>query len=165
MPPIWLRASHHAVEIAVAIILIAVSAFLLYESYRLGPGWGPQGPQAGFFPFYLTALMILGSAGVLYTTFRQPDRRPFFEASQEVVDLLKVGIPIAVAVFAIRWLGIYATAGLYLAFFMAWYGRFRWYQALAGGILLPVIMFLILQRGFALPMPMSMFYRQGILPF
>jgi ABC-type cobalamin transport system permease subunit len=91
--------------------------------------------------------------------------RPYLEVSQEVEDLLKVGIPIVVVVALIRWLGLYLSAGLYIAFFMAWYGKFRWYQAIAGGVLLPVIMWLTLREGFNISMPMSMFYKSNILPF
>jgi putative tricarboxylic transport membrane protein len=165
MASLVLRLTQNAVEIAVALLLLAMGAVIFNEAMRLGPGWGEQGPQAGFFPFVLTVAMTIGALVVLLQALFAPNRRPIFEVSQEIVDLLKVGIPVAVAVFAIRWLGIYITAGVYLAFFMAWYGKFRWWQALAGGILLPVIMFIILQRGFALPMPMSVFYRQGTLPF
>jgi len=164
--PVWLRTTHRAVELGAVICLLLLSVVLLSESIELGPGWGDSGPQPGFFPFLLTVLMILGALGVLCANvYWKPDLRPFFEVSQEVTDLLRVGIPIVVAVVLVRWLGIYAGSGLYLAFFMAWYGGFRWYQALAGGILLPVIMWLALREGFNIPMPMSMFYRSGILPF
>lgn len=166
MSPIWLRMSIRAVELGIAICLLLLSALLVWESLRLGPGWGPSGPEPGFFPFSLTILMILGVLGVLYiNVHRQPNQEPFFKASEEVEDLLKVGVPIAIAVFAIRWLGIYVTAGLYLALFMAWYGKFRWYQALAGGIILPVVMWLVLREGFNIAMPMSALYKQNILPF
>jgi putative tricarboxylic transport membrane protein len=165
MASILLRMTHRAVEIGTAITLLALGAMILNEALRLGPGWGEQGPQPGFFPFVLTIMLIIGSLGVLYVNaYRHPDMRPFFEVSQEIVDLLKVGVPVAVAVFVIRWAGIYITAGVYLAFFMAWYGKFRWWQALAGGLLLPFILWLVLTRGFAIPMPMSMFYRTGQLP-
>jgi putative tricarboxylic transport membrane protein len=164
MAPIWLRTTKNAVEIGTALILIAVGALILNEAIKLGPGWGEQGPQPGFFHFVLTCAVIVGAIGVLLQSLISPEKQPFFEARQEVVDLLKVGIPVAFAVLAIRWLGIYITAGVYLAFFMAWYGKFRWWQALAGGILLPVVMWLLLQKGFALPMPMSVFYRTGQLP-
>jgi hypothetical protein len=48
---------------------------------------------------------------------------------------------------------------------MAWYGKFRWYSALAGGIILPVVLWLVLREGFNISMPMSVFYRSGTLPF
>lgn len=164
--PVWLRTTYRAVELGAVICLLLSGVVLLLESVELGPGWGDSGPQPGFFPFYLTVLMILGSLGVLYVNvYRHPDLRPFFEVSQEVADLLRVGVPIIAAVVLVRWLGIYLGSGIYLAFFMAWYGGFRWYTALAGGILLPVVMWLALREGFNIPMPMSMFYRSGILPF
>jgi putative tricarboxylic transport membrane protein len=166
MTPIWLRTTHRAVELGAVICFLGLGVVLLSESIELGPGWGESGPEPGFFPFVLTVLLTLGALGVLYVNvYRRPDLRPFFEVSQEVTDLLRVAVPIGVAVVLVRSLGIYAGSGLYLAFFMAWYGRFRWYQALAGGILLPVIMWLTLREGFNIPMPMSMFYRSGILPF
>jgi hypothetical protein len=166
MTPIWLRASYRTVEIGTVSVLLLLGALLFYESVRLGPGWGDSGPQPGFFPFVLTVLLVLGLLGVSYIDIhRRPDNRPFFEVSQEVSDLLRVGLPILVAVALIRWFGIYVTSGLYLAFFMAWYGKFRWYAALAGGIIFPVTLWLVLREGFNLPMPMSALYRSGALPF
>lgn len=165
MQPIWLRVTYQAVEIGFLVLVGLLGALVLSDSLRLGPGWGEQGPQPGFFPFALTVLMLLGAAGVLVATIRSPDRRPFFEAREEVQDLLKVGIPLLFAIAAVRWLGLYVTSGIYLAFFMAWYGRFRWYQALAGGIVLSLLLWLSLRVGFNIPMPMSVFYRMELLPF
>lgn len=166
MEPVWLRTSRRAVEIATAVVFIGLGVLILVEAMRLGPGWGVSGPQPGFFPFVLTLMLLLGTLGVFYVNvYRHPDLQPFFEVPQEVTDLLKVGIPIVVAVAAIRWLGLYMTSGLYLAFFMAWYGKFRWWQAALGGILLPTILWLVLRYGFNISMPMSAFYRLNILPF
>jgi putative tricarboxylic transport membrane protein len=165
MTPIWLRTTRRSAEFGAVICLLLLGGVILLEGIDLGAGWGESGPQPGFFPFVLTVAMILGALGVLYANvYREPNLRPFFEVSQEVTDLLRVGIPILVAIILIRWLGIYVASGLYLAFFMAWYGKFRWWQALAGGLLLPLAMWLLLQKGFALPMPMSIFYRTGHLP-
>lgn len=165
MPSIWLRISHHAVELVVAILFIALGGLVFYDAVRLGLGWGESGPQPGFFPLVLTIAMTLSAIAVIVLAFRKPDRQPFFEVSHEVDDLLKVGTPILIAVIAIPWLGLYITSGLYLGFFMALYGRFRWYSALAGAVLLPTIMWLTFREGFNISMPMSTFYRMGILPF
>ena len=166
MTPVWLRTTHRAVEFGAVVCLLVLGVVLLAESIELGPGWGESGPQPGFFPFVMTILLVLGTLGVIYVElYRQSDTRPFFEVSEEVADLLKVGIPIVIVAFVIRWLGLYAGAGLYIAFFMAWYGKFRWYSALAGGIILPVVLWLVLREGFNISMPMSVFYRSGTLPF
>ena len=166
MKPIWLRTTNRQVEIGTVAVFLLLGVVLVLESIRLGPGWGVSGPDAGFFPFILTILLLLGTLGVLWgSVYRQPDNRPFFEVSQEVEDLLKVGIPILVVVALIRWLGLYIVSGLYLGFFMAWYGKFRWYWALLGAIVLPVSLWLLLRQGFNISMPTSVLYRRNILPF
>lgn len=165
MMPSILKISHRSFEIGVAIILVALGILVFFESLRLNPGLGDIGPEPGFFPFVLTIAMLFGVFVVLIGVVRQPDLRPFFEAREEVVDLLKVGLPIFFAVLALKWLGLYITAGLYMAFFMAWYGRFKSYWALAGGVIFPVALWLTLAKGFNIPMPHSIFYETGLLPF
>jgi hypothetical protein len=166
MVPIWLRTTHRQVEIGAVVVFLLLGALVLWDTIRLGPGWGESGPQPGFFPFVLTILLVLGTLGVIYVNiYRHPEGRPFFEVSQEFSDLLKVGIPILVVVALIRWLGLYITSGLYIGFFMAWYGKFHWYWALAGAIILPAVLWLVLREGFNISMPMSVLYRRNILPF
>jgi putative tricarboxylic transport membrane protein len=80
MPPIWLRLNYATMEAAIAIALLALGGLVLYESIALGPGWGEQGPEPGFFPFVLTLAMILGALVVLYPALVRGDRRAFFEA-------------------------------------------------------------------------------------
>jgi len=165
MPPVILRLTQSAVETAIVVVLLALGGLIVYDSVQLGSGWGQQGPQPGFFPFILALMMLAGTLAVLLMSVRKPDRQPFFQVSQEVVDLLKVGLPIVALVAAMPWTGLYITSGLYMTFFMAWYGKFRWYQALAGGLALPTILWLFLRVGFNIAMPMSIFYRTGALPF
>lgn len=165
MSSFLLRTSNHAVELGVAIVFFALGGLVFYDAIRLGPGWGESGPQPGFFPFVLTLALSLSAVAVAIVAIRNPDRLPFFEVSHEIDDLLKVGVPIMVAIIAIPWLGLYITSGLYLGLFMALYGRFRWYSALAGAILLPAIMWITFREGFNISMPLSVFYRMDILPF
>ena len=41
------------VEIVGRAALIAFGAIVGVDSYRLGAGWGSDGPQSGYFPFYI----------------------------------------------------------------------------------------------------------------
>lgn len=152
------------VEIGASIVFLGLGLFVIREGIRLGPGWGDTGPQAGFFPFSLAILMSLGAVGVLLGALRIRGSRPFFEALEEMADLLKVGMPAAIAISVIPWLGLYITAGLYVAGFTKWYGRFRWWEALAAGVGVPVVLYVLLRYGFNIPMPMSLWYSQGLLP-
>lgn len=153
-----------SVEIGASIVFLALGILVIREGLRLGPGWGDSGPQPGFFPFTLAILLVIGAAGVLVGALRIRDSRPFFEAFEEIVDLLKVGVPAALAILLIPWLGLYITSGLYIGLFAAWYGRFPWYGALTAAILLPIALYVTLRYGFNISMPMSVWYSKGLLP-
>lgn len=166
MAPIWPWLTNRVVETATVLVTLALGVMVFSDAVQLGPGWGESGPQPGFFPLVLSILLLLGAVSVVYVNiYRHPDPRPFFEVSREVVDLLKVGLPIAATVLLIGWAGIYITAGLYMAFFMAWYGKFRWYTAIGGGAIFVAALWLTLWVGFNISMPMSVFYKTNILPF
>ena len=49
--------STRTMEIVVALALLAVSALVIVDSYRLGSKWGDDGPQSGYFPFYIGLLL------------------------------------------------------------------------------------------------------------
>ncbi len=164
MTSFLLRITNATMEYVVCALLLGMGVVLFQEALRLGPGWGWSGPDPGFFPFVMTVMMTGGALVTVFLVWLKPDRRPFFEVSQEIVDLVKVATPILVAVFILRYAGIYITAGLYIGFFMVWYGKFKWYWGLVGAIALPVVLWAVLTKGFNIPMPMSMFYRSGQLP-
>lgn len=153
-----------SVEIGASIVFLLLGIFVIREGIRLGPGWGESGPLPGFFPFTLAILMSIGAVGVFWSALKIRETRPFFEATEEVVDLLKVGVPMALAIIVIPWLGLYITAGIYVGAFTKWYGRFRWYEALAAGVLVPVVLYFLLRYGFNIAMPMSRWYSKGLLP-
>ena len=52
-------------EIAVALALFATGALVLIDSYRLGAGWADDGPQSGYFPFYIGLLLCISSIATL----------------------------------------------------------------------------------------------------
>ena len=45
-----------AVEIIVSLCLIGIAAVLGWDSWRTGNKWAADGPQAGYFPFYLSEI-------------------------------------------------------------------------------------------------------------
>ena len=52
-------------ELAVAALLLAISALVITDSLRVGIGWADDGPRAGYFPFYIGLLLAASSACVL----------------------------------------------------------------------------------------------------
>jgi putative tricarboxylic transport membrane protein len=46
-------ASTRTVETVVYVLLAGLAALLAFDNWRTGMGWEADGPQAGYFPFYL----------------------------------------------------------------------------------------------------------------
>ena len=148
-------------EIICAVALLAVAGVGFVEAIRLGSGWGPSGPQAGFFPFWLSVILGLCSVMILVKAIRMDpglkgDKKPFVTKTQ-LKPVLAVFLPMAAAVPLIEVIGFYLTSALYLAFFMRWMGRHSWLLVLAVSLLFPAASFLILERWFLIPMPKGMF--------
>jgi len=144
-------------------LFVVMGLIGMNEGYKLGPGWGETGPQAGFFPFALAVLMVLGAAASLIQAWVRHDDTPYFEHPQEIVDLLKVGIPLAIAIATIPFLGLYLMSAAYLLFFSRWYGRHSWLLCIVMAVAVPTAMYLALQVGFGISMPRSMWYGPGFL--
>jgi hypothetical protein len=52
-------------EIIVALLLLLFGATVVYDSNRLGSSWGSDGPQSGYFPFYIGTLICISSLATL----------------------------------------------------------------------------------------------------
>jgi heme A synthase len=46
-----------SVDIVVLLLLLSLAGLLGWDSARVGNAWADDGPQAGYFPFYLSVLM------------------------------------------------------------------------------------------------------------
>src|SRR5688572_407783 len=72
------------VDVVTAAIIFALGVLVVYDSNRLGSRWGPDGPQAGYFPFYIGMLICLSSGVVLVQAVLRlgTDRHVFVETGQ-----------------------------------------------------------------------------------
>jgi putative tricarboxylic transport membrane protein len=152
-------------EIGVACLFLLIVSPVVWESLRLGAGFGGHvagspvvGPRPGFFPLVMAGLVTLGAVGVLAQAMRQPSRTRFLEEPQGVTDLVQVGIPVAIAISLVPFLGLYLVAAAYISGFAVWYGRIRWYIAVPVGVALPLAVWWVLEQSFRLMMPKSPFY-------
>ena len=141
-----------------AALLLFLSIIVMYDALRLGSGWGGEGPQSGFFPFWLAALLAAVSLVLLLQAWRSRSEKPFVTRDR-FVPVLKVLGPLAGFILVTDppgpWsgLGLYVAAGLYLAFYMRWVGRHDWRTVVALATVVPVITFLIFETWFLVPMP------------
>jgi hypothetical protein len=141
-----------SVEVIVALALLSIAAAVMYDSQRLGAGWGFDGPESGYFPFYVALIMFLASAVTLVQAVRKGSEEEFV-GWHEFMRVLMVLGPTAVYVAAIPFIGIYAAATLFIAYFMVVIGRYRVLPAIVTGLLVPLALFLLFEIWFLVPLP------------
>jgi hypothetical protein len=144
--------SHRIVEIGVALAMALLAGIGIVGALEVGIGWAAEGPQAGFFPFYIS-LIVLGSCAInLMNILRERDSGLFAEWGQ-LRQVLSVVVPATVYVFMVPVLGMYLSSGLLIAVFMKWIGRYGWLLTLLIAVGVPVLTFLMFERWFLVPLP------------
>jgi hypothetical protein len=145
--------SHRGVEIGVIGAIALLGLIAIIGSMQVGVGWGAEGPQAGFFPFYCGLIIVISSVVNLVNTLRSEDDGALFAEWGQLRQVMSVVIPTAVYVFAIPYLGIYVCSAILIAGFMTWLGRYRVWIAAAVAIAMPVITFFMFEIWFLVPLP------------
>ena len=145
--------SLRATELVVAALLFVAGAVVVYDSYRLGSKWGSDGPQSGYFPFYIGLLICISSvinfAQALMARRMDPE---IFVAWGPFKLVLTVLIPAAVYVLGVKYIGIYLASAIYIALFMAWLGKYSWLRSIAVGVAVNVSFFLMFEVWFKVPL-------------
>ena len=144
--------AQRSVEIGVTVATALFGLIVILGSRAVGIGWGAEGPQSGFFPFYLGVIIMASSAVNLLEAARKGEAKTFADWSQ-LWQVLSVVIPTAVYVTVIPWVGIYVSSLILIALFMVWLGSYRpWYAlALSAGIIIAT--YLVFEKWFLVPLP------------
>jgi hypothetical protein len=145
--------SHRSVEIGVTLSIALLALIGIAGSLQAGIGWAAEGPRAGFFPFYISLIILISSGINLVNAMRDFSGRELFAEWSQLRQVVSVVIPATIYVFAVPWLGMYVSSGLLIAAFMKWLGRYNWLVVLAVAIVVPVIIFIFFERWFLVPLP------------
>jgi len=139
-------------DLTTALILIAGGALVIWDSLRLGIGWGTDGPQSGFFPFWLAVLLVGACAAIALQARRRASRAPFITRAQ-ARPVLSTLLPSAGFVLLTQFIGLYVAAMLFMGFYMRWFGRYGWIPVALLSVLFPVLTFVVFEKWFLVPMP------------
>ena len=168
--------STRTMEIVVAVVFLVISAMVIRDSLRVGAGWAEiEGPRAGYFPFYIGLLMGLASLVTLFRAVwagvqerranpvevggRRKAAGPGRVADESFVSVLAlrrvllVLVPMLVYVLAVSFVGIYVPSAAYVALFMIYLGDYRVVTAVATGICVAILLFLMFEIWFLVPLP------------
>jgi hypothetical protein len=141
------------VELGMAVFTAIFALVVIYGSVRVGHGWAFDGPQAGFFPFYI-ALFILGASIVnFWQSWLEIPRAKLFAEWGQLRQVMSVVLPAALYVVLVPWIGIYLSSMVLIATFMKWLGGYRWGMVLPIAIGVPLVTFIIFERWFLVPLP------------
>lgn len=145
--------SMRAMELVVAVLLFAVGAIVVFDSHRLGSKWGSDGPQSGYFPFYIGLLICLsGIVNFTQAWFAKAAATEVFVSRGPFKLVLTVLIPAIVYVLGVKYVGIYVASAIYITVFMAWLGKYSWLKSVAVGLGTNVSFFLMFEVWFKVPL-------------
>jgi putative tricarboxylic transport membrane protein len=139
-------------DLTTALVLMAGGLLVIWDSLRLGIGWGTDGPQSGFFPFWLAVLLLASCVAIAGQAWRRADGRPFVTREQ-LRPVLTTLLPSLGFVVLVQWTGLYVATAIFLGFYMRWIGGYRWVPVIVLAVLFPVFTFLVFEKWFLVPMP------------
>src|SRR3989475_11983040 len=141
-------------DIVVYLMLLAFAALFGWDNWRTGMAWEADGPQAGYFPFYLS--VILGAAclfGLFFQLRAQTAAAGGFVTRDQLRRVLQVLVPTLLFCVAMQWLGLYVASFLLIAGFMAFIGRIAVWKSLVTAFLFSLVMFVTFEIAFDVIMP------------
>ncbi|BCJ89525.1 hypothetical protein IZ6_09830 [Terrihabitans soli] len=146
--------SYRSVDAVVALLFMALSCVVMWDSWGIGAKWASDGPQAGYFPFYIGLIMFIASLGTLVQSIitKTPNLETFVEKGQ-LKMVLAVLVPTAVYVAAIPFLGLYVAGAIFIAFFMVAIGKYNILKAIPVAIGVPLALFILFEIWFLIPLP------------
>ncbi len=135
-------------EAAFAAATAAFGAVIAWGATEFGVGWSPSGPQPGTFPFSIGCIIAAASLANLVTAFAGREHREPFITRAQGGAILRFVLPMLGFVLLSLWLGLYVATAIYMFGVMVFQGRYAWWRASLVAVGLPIVLFLLLEKGF-----------------
>ena len=153
-------------DIYVALGLMVIGLLVIGDSVRLGFGWGMSGPEAGFFPFYMGLGVVICTFFIVLRAIRiyrkEGSGKPLIKAGG-LPQILRVLLPAIGMVLLTELIGLHLATVLYLIFYMGVIGKTPWPKTVAISILVPLVVFILFDKIFLIPLPEGI-WGKGLIP-
>ena len=154
-------------DIVVALVLMSIGLLVIWDSVRIGFGWGLGGPEAGFFPFYMALGVVICTFFIVLRAIRiylkeGPGKRLIQEGG--LPPVLWVLLPALGMVLLTELIGLHMATVIYLAFYMGVVGKIHWVKVTLISILLPLVVYIVFDKIFLIPLPEGV-WGKGLIPF
>lgn len=158
--------SVRSADITVAVIIFIIGAVVVWDSYRSGASWAADGPETGYFPFYIGLILCVASlvniVNAVLDAKRQANQAahdPSFVSVTSLKAVFSVLIPTTIyialigGIAPIPGLGIYVASAIFIAAFMVWLGKYSWLKSISVGVAVPLVFFFMFEIWFKVPLP------------
>jgi putative tricarboxylic transport membrane protein len=146
--------SYKTVELVTSVVLLLIAVVMMFDSYRIGWGWGVEGPQAGYFPFRIGAIMGIASLVVFLRPFfaKKQDGKVFVTREQFKL-VLAVFVPTLVYVLVTQVIGIYVASTLFIGGFMKTMEKTSWLKTVLVSVGVSAVLFWMFEIQFLVSLP------------
>jgi putative tricarboxylic transport membrane protein len=142
------------VDVVVSLLLVVLALTLGYDDWRTGIAWDSTGPEAGYFPFYLSVILAgasLYGVGAAFLSRKEPSET--FVTRAQLRRVMAVFVPTLLFCLATQFLGLYVASFLLIAAFMRMVGKIAIWKSLLTAFLFTAIMFVTFDIAFDVIMP------------
>jgi putative tricarboxylic transport membrane protein len=147
-------ASTRVAEVVVSLLLIGLALLLGYDNWRTGIGWDSTGPQAGYFPFYLSVILAGASLyGLVVTLLAHRQASETFVTRAQLRRVMAVFVPTLLFCLATQLLGMYVASFLLIVLFMRMVGKIALWKSLLTAFVFSAAMFVTFDIAFDVIMP------------
>ncbi|WP_375460436.1 tripartite tricarboxylate transporter TctB family protein [uncultured Enterovirga sp.] len=144
-----------SVDIVVCLAIVVFAAVMAWDNWRTGARWAADGPEVGYFPFYLS--ILLGGAALVGLVSAILDHAgeggAAFVTRDQLRRVAQVFVPTLLYVAAMEYLGLYVASFLLVAGFMMLIGRIAPWKSVLAAFVFVAVMFGTFEVAFNVIMP------------
>jgi putative tricarboxylic transport membrane protein len=146
--------SHSNVDAIAAVAIFFIGIVMMVDNYKVGAGWATDGPEAGYFPFRIGAILCIAAVWVFVkSAFGKNRKHELFVSWERFRLVLMVLIPTIVYVLAIQFIGIYVASAIFIAAFMRAMDKRSWLNVLLVSVGISATLFWLFEIQFMVPLP------------
>jgi putative tricarboxylic transport membrane protein len=157
-------------DIVLALFLMLIGLLVIWDSVRLGFGWGMSGPEAGFFPFYMGLGVVIATFFIALRAiriFRKEGAGKPLILPGGLSPMLWILLPAVGMLLLTELLGLHLATVVYLAFYMGVVGKINWSKVILISIIVPFAIYIVFDKIFLIPLPEGVWGKNilALVPF
>ena len=146
--------SRSNVDAIASIVIFLIGVVMMVDNYKVGAGWAANGPESGYFPFRIGAILCIAAVMVLFKSlFGKNRKREVFVSWKRFKLVLLVLVPTIVYVLATQFIGIYVASAIFIAAFMRVMDKRSWPKVLLISLGVSATLFWLFEIQFMVPLP------------